>query len=214
MGAIFGALCVFWSSSGFADPLPPNQYSPQPSNEHGPVYCESFLPIGHIPDTDRTTWLSVHILADGEIRDATVAHSSGRFDLDDAAVACASHEHSLPAIINGSPAEIVWGAKVEWRPTGHVYGIFGRAPGYPATCLGFYPGAARRNHESGAALVSFLIETDGTVRQPAITKSSGLEDLDDAALACVLSWRFVPATVNGSPVELGWRANVIWTYRE
>jgi protein TonB len=71
-------------------------------------------------------------------------------------------------------------------------------PAYPETAL-----AAR---EQGAAVISALVKSDGTVRRVALLRSSGYSDLDNAAANAVHGWKFVPATDDGKPVE-GW-ANV------
>ncbi|MFH0888869.1 MAG: energy transducer TonB [Planctomycetota bacterium] len=63
-----------------------------------------------------------------------------------------------------------------------------------------YPELARRLGQEG--LVVLLVEVDGNGRVSDITlkQSSGYKLLDDAALLCVKSWLFNPATKNGKPV--------------
>lgn len=51
--------------------------------------------------------------------------------------------------------------------------------------------------------LTFIIESDGTVREAVIAKSSGAARIDDAALAMIRSWRFSPCISGGKPVAVG-----------
>jgi TonB family protein len=50
-------------------------------------------------------------------------------------------------------------------------------------------------------IVSFIVSTSGEVIEPMIEDTSGLEALENAAIAAVRRWRYEPATMNGAPVE-------------
>jgi len=82
--------------------------------------------------------------------------------------------------------------------------------GRPHTCASYYPAAALKARIQGTDLVEFMVTTDGGVRDIKIGKSSGNQDLDDAALSCVAHWHYKPATKDGSPIEMPWKANVVW----
>ncbi|MBT9097862.1 energy transducer TonB [Methylovulum psychrotolerans] len=56
-----------------------------------------------------------------------------------------------------------------------------------------YPTASRELGEQGRVLVRAKISADGKVEQILLRKSSGYARLDEAALASVKQWRFVPA---------------------
>lgn len=56
-----------------------------------------------------------------------------------------------------------------------------------------YPPASRELGEQGRVLLRAMINTDGTVAQVVLRKSSGFDRLDQAALDTVKNWRFVPA---------------------
>ncbi|MDP3330671.1 MAG: energy transducer TonB [Methylococcaceae bacterium] len=56
-----------------------------------------------------------------------------------------------------------------------------------------YPPASRELSEQGRVLLRAMINTDGTVAQVVLRKSSGFDRLDQAALDTVKNWRFVPA---------------------
>nr|WP_242482138.1 energy transducer TonB [Thiocystis violacea] len=69
-----------------------------------------------------------------------------------------------------------------------------------------YPASARRNGETGTAFVSFVIQGDGRLSQIRIAKSSGNQDLDQAALQAMYRLgRFKPI-----PKSLGRRT---WALR-
>lgn len=55
-----------------------------------------------------------------------------------------------------------------------------------------YPAASRRLGEQGRVVVRVLVGEDGTARKAQVQNSSGHHRLDQAALAAVMSWRFVP----------------------
>jgi TonB family protein len=62
-----------------------------------------------------------------------------------------------------------------------------------------YTDKARRKKISGTVLLSFVVAKDGTVRDPAVTKS--LESsLDKQAVDTVKKWKFEPAMKDGQPV--------------
>jgi len=60
-----------------------------------------------------------------------------------------------------------------------------------------YPAISKRFGEQGKVVVRVLIGADGLAHQAEIRKSSGFERLDKAALATVLSWRYVPGKRDG-----------------
>lgn len=55
-----------------------------------------------------------------------------------------------------------------------------------------YPAISKRLGEQGKVVVRVLIGVDGTAQRAEIRQSSGFERLDQAALATVLKWRYVP----------------------
>lgn len=60
-----------------------------------------------------------------------------------------------------------------------------------------YPPLSRRLGEQGKVVVGVLIGVDGTAQQAEIRSSSGYDRLDQAALATVRSWRYLPGKRNG-----------------
>jgi len=70
-------------------------------------------------------------------------------------------------------------------------------PNYQPT----YPDAAQVNGEQGNVVLKVKITAGGRVRGVTVAQSSGFEDLDDAAVAGVLGWRYHPATEGGDTVS-------------
>lgn len=78
---------------------------------------------------------------------------------------------------------------------------------------GPYPPLAYRLDETGTTEVAFTIETDGSVDNPFVVKSSGFPLLDQAALKGVKGWRYEPATQESKPVAVPWKTTIQWSLR-
>ena len=63
-----------------------------------------------------------------------------------------------------------------------------------------YPSQARTQRIQGKVTLSATIAADGSVRQVAVVGGSPV--LAEAAKAAVLKWRYAPALLNGSPIEV------------
>jgi protein TonB len=63
-----------------------------------------------------------------------------------------------------------------------------------------YPESARRRGIQGRVLVRVSVSTDGTPLAVSVDESSGAASLDDAAVAAVQKWRFVPANQGSKPI--------------
>ncbi|HET9305392.1 MAG TPA: energy transducer TonB [Candidatus Sulfotelmatobacter sp.] len=64
-----------------------------------------------------------------------------------------------------------------------------------------YTDRARKKKINGNIVVSFIVTSEGEVRDAAVTRSLD-KDLDKQALAAVRKWRFEPALKDGTPVEV------------
>jgi len=73
-----------------------------------------------------------------------------------------------------------------------------------------YPAAARRAGETGAVVLKFLIDTDGSVVESVVDSSSGFERLDEAARTALAVCRFRPGTVDGRPERSWARIRYVW----
>lgn len=63
-------------------------------------------------------------------------------------------------------------------------------PGIITRCDPIYPRLARRLGQEGAVRLTLTIAIDGSVSDVVIEHSSGIEALDEAAIAAVRTWRF------------------------
>lgn len=62
-----------------------------------------------------------------------------------------------------------------------------------------YPESARKKQRHGVVILRVLVETSGQVKRFEVLHSAG-EDLDAAAIAAILRWRFYPARHHGKEV--------------
>jgi periplasmic protein TonB len=63
-----------------------------------------------------------------------------------------------------------------------------------------YPAVSRRLREQGRVLLDAHILPDGTVGELKLKRSSGFARLDEAAMAAVHQWRYVPAKRGDQPI--------------
>ena len=82
--------------------------------------------------------------------------------------------------------------------------------GAPHVCTDAYPETAREAHIEGTTTLLFHIKIDGSVGDMSIANSSGNTDLDNAAEACALNWKYSPAMKGGVAIEVPWKAQVQW----
>ena len=73
-----------------------------------------------------------------------------------------------------------------------------------------YPAISRRMNEQGKTTVRVLIGADGQPQRAEIGKSSGYSRLDDAAVATVLRWRYVPGKRGGVPETMWFNVPINW----
>lgn len=62
-----------------------------------------------------------------------------------------------------------------------------------------YPPMSKRLGEQGKVMVRVFIGVDGLPQRAEVTKSSGYDRLDQAAVSSVMRWKFVPGKRNGVP---------------
>jgi protein TonB len=64
-----------------------------------------------------------------------------------------------------------------------------------------YPPAARKKGAEGKVLLEVAVTTAGKANSVSVSQSSGSSLLDEAALAAVRNWKFIPAKQGGEIVE-------------
>jgi TonB family protein len=78
------------------------------------------------------------------------------------------------------------------RPHIDVSGV-NQQPAYPAT--------AYATSERGAVVMGVAVTAGGKVSKVRLLKTSSFNDIDGAAIAAVMGWKFIPATHDGANVE-------------
>ena len=73
-----------------------------------------------------------------------------------------------------------------------------------------YPAISRRLNEQGKTTVRVLISIDGQPQRAEISKTSGFTRLDDAAMATVMRWRFVPGKRGGVAEAMWFNVPINW----
>jgi len=76
-----------------------------------------------------------------------------------------------------------------------------------------YPALSRRAGEQGKVLVRVVVRPDGVPEAVELRQSSGAVRLDEAALAAVRKWRFVPARRGDMPVTAAVIVPVVFSLR-
>jgi TonB family protein len=157
------------------------------------------------------TLVSVRIAANGSIQNAHVAQTSGNADLDKAALACVSDARTKPITSGGTPIEADTQIGVVWQRS---YFTGAPAPAFRNLCSsGSYPPIAVRLNHQGEVALSFTIAEGGTVKNVTVVKSSGYDELDQAAIACVTQFRYRPVIQNGKPIAIDGTTVVKWLMR-
>ncbi|KGF83102.1 peptidase M56 [Massilia sp. JS1662] len=111
-------------------------------------------------------------------------------------LACAASAHALSTRgANGAAADLSRPAIADFSSC--------RKPMYPQADI-------TAGHE-GTVTVSFLVDTDGTVADSRVLRSSGFMGLDMAAQAALLKCRFSPALRHGQAVRAWTPVQYIWT---
>jgi protein TonB len=76
-----------------------------------------------------------------------------------------------------------------------------------------YPPLSHRRGEQGEVVVRVLVDPAGRARDGHLLASSGFPRLDEAGVQAALSWRYVPGSRDGQPVEMWVRVPVQFRLR-
>ena len=84
----------------------------------------------------------------------------------------------------------------------------------PENCKDDYPFFARIFGQEGTTELGFKVLADGTVNTVKVTKSSGSDRLDDAAVECVGKWHYRPAIKDDQTVDAPMTVKVDWKLQD
>lgn len=157
---------------GVLVPAPPPQPQPQPQPQHRPAP----VPVRELPPSERAP-----LLPPQPVAPATSAEPAA--DAPPSPVATAS-----PASADSSASAPVT------LPRSDAAHLNNPKPVYPAV--------SRRLREEGTVVLEVFILADGAVGDLRVKRSSGFTRLDEAALAAVRRWKYLPARRGGETLAL------------
>jgi len=170
--------------------------------------CTSLYPQSAVQAGEQgITIISVHVTADGTVKEPRVARSSGYPDLDNAALSCVNGVKVTPLLSKGVPIEADTDMQVTWRRS-TFYGTPATING--VVCPPAYPPLAARLHHEGEVDISYTIGADGWVKNLTVTKSSGYDELDKAVVNCFSQSVFWPVMQQGHGVEIDRKLAINW----
>ena len=109
-----------------------------------------------------------------------------------------------------APAAAPVAAAAEAAPSGPTLQMPSSDADYLQNPKPAYPPISRRLNEQGRTTVRVLIGADGLPQRAEIAKSSGFSRLDDAAVATVMRWRFVPGKRGGVAETMWFNVPINW----
>lgn len=80
----------------------------------------------------------------------------------------------------------------------------------PQNCRDNYPFLARVLGQEGTTELALKVMADGTVSDVKVSKSSGSDRLDDAAVDCVSGWHYRPAIKDDQTIDAPMTVTVDW----
>jgi TonB family protein len=174
---------------------------------------DAYPPLSTLLDEEGNTDVAFTVNANGTVRDVVLVQSSGSLRLDAAAISAAKQLIYTPAKSGTTPVACRNQMRIVWRidalkgqqSRAAEWGVF-LAPGRDA----WPPGALARGKE-GATTLAITLSPAGRVRETKIARSSGADDLDEAAAAFVLGRKFGAAQVDGKAVNTVLEVVVIWS---
>lgn len=210
-GALFVLLCCVNLAAPAQPKAPSVTARLAPGQSCIPAWPETALGKGQ----GGTTRLLLRVSPDGAVTSAKVTASSGFADLDQATIATATQCKFSPGARSGRSglAPVVFTHVWERgfvRSTPASGAASRPAARLPCAKLTFPP-ESQRNGEQGTVHMSFLIDTDGTVLESNVVKSSGFPALDRATLDGMATCQFAPAVTNGKPEKSLLSFSYTWT---
>lgn len=169
----------------------------------------------------RVTRLMLQVDAKGAVKRSKLVQSSSSTALDKAVIDAANHCTFIPALKRGKPVAATVTLEHDWSKSVPVH-VQQAMPVTEAVTvpakLDFtscakpqWPKMSLRNEETGTVTMALLIDTDGTVKETQLKRSSGFPDLDNAALDALARCKFEPGTRSGQPYASWATLQYVWT---
>jgi protein TonB len=117
---------------------------------------------------------------------------------------------AAPTAVAAAPAAASTGTAVSAPPTPARVELPSSSADYLNNPKPPYPTLSKRLGEQGRVIVRVWIGTDGIASQASVKQSSGFDRLDQAAVATVLKWRYVPGKRGGVPEAMWFDVPVNW----
>ena len=117
---------------------------------------------------------------------------------------------AAPTAVAAAPAAASTGAAVSAPPAPAKVELPSSSADYLNNPKPPYPALSKRLGEQGRVIVRVWIGTDGIASQASVKQSSGFDRLDQAAVATVLKWRYVPGKRGGVPEAMWFDVPVNW----
>jgi TonB family protein len=179
----------------------------QPVSIGIPHICAGNYPAAAIKAlAEGTTTLSFTVTSAGTVANLKVAKSSGNADLDDASVQCAVHWLYQPATQYGKPIDVPWQANVSWKLHGSP------AEDRAQRCMRYAKGPVTIPPNAGMTSLTFRVMPDGTMKDAAISHSSGDSALDDVAIQCAAATHFDTSIITLPPEGVPGHADLDWSH--
>jgi len=179
---------------------------PQPVGT--PHVCTSNYPEAAVrAGAEGTTLLSFDIDAEGNVKNPTVAKTSGNKDLDDAAIQCAGNWKYKAATQKGKAATVPWQASVQWRLHNATM-----AQSLAHSCRKYVttvPDIPRG--ESRITSIAFRVMPDGSYVDIKVTSTSGDATFDDAAVRCTVASHFPTQMLDWPQDGITGHASLDWS---
>lgn len=159
--------------------------------------------------------VEVSINTSGSVDKCTIVSSAG-FELLDT-VACdwvSRNWRWSPPTQAGSPIASKTRVSINWKLSAAALNVT-LHPIMSTHTLAPYPPISVRLNEQGVSLVEVTIDTEGSVSECSIVRSSGYARLDAAACGWIkANWRWEPPTLNGVPTRVRTRIQETWNLKD
>jgi TonB family protein len=169
-------------------------FSENPSDSFGRFVGVAHTCANYYPEAERKaqiegqTLLQFTITDAGEVQDPVIVQSSGNANLDEAALRCVRTWRYRPAVQSGKPVAVLWKAYVDWKLVVPQPPPFAETP---RDCIHYYPvTAGDLAGIDGTTVLSFEIY-QGDVEDVRVVQSSGNTTLDNDAVECVSTRKYV-----------------------